>query len=97
MKNSKNSFFTYRDRPLVRNGNTIYYGNMQDEFIIMMQILSEKKLDDLTLADKVLVQIMKTDPKIDPKDVIVKKSEKNSLYSAIEIANIWLDRALEQK
>ena len=30
----------------------------------------------------------------DMKDRIVKKTEKNSLWSAMDIASIWLDRAL---
>ena len=36
---SESSFFTYKGRPLVRSGNTIYYGKMSDEFVIVMQIM----------------------------------------------------------
>ena len=36
-------FLTYKGRPLVRNGNTLYYGDMSEEFVIMIQIVSTKK------------------------------------------------------
>ena len=40
MAEKKNDFLTYKGKPLVRNGNTIYYGDMNDDFVIMMRILS---------------------------------------------------------
>ena len=41
----KNDFLMYKDKPLVRKGNTIYYGNMSDKYVIMFQILSTKDMD----------------------------------------------------
>ena len=34
----KQDFLTYKGKPLVRNGDTIYYGNMSDDYVIMMRI-----------------------------------------------------------
>ena len=92
-----NDFFTYKGRPLVRNGNTIYYGNMTDDFVVMMMIKDTVKKDDLELANNVTVQLMSTDPTTDPKDLIPKKSSKVGLYNALEIADIWLTRSLDKK
>ena len=36
-------FLTYKGRPLVRGGNTIYYGNMSDDYVCVLQILSTKE------------------------------------------------------
>lgn len=36
-------FLTYKGKPLVRNGNTLYYGHMSDDFVIMLTIGSTKK------------------------------------------------------
>ena len=33
-------FFTYKNRPLVRCGDTLYYGNMADPYVIKMEIKS---------------------------------------------------------
>ena len=44
-----------------------------------------------------LVQLMYTDPEISLKDRVVKKSEKQGLYNALDIGAIWLERALAGK
>ena len=86
--------FTYKGKPLVRCGRTLYYGNSYDPFVIMMQIASTKTVGDMEIADKILVQLLNTDPNVRPRDAIVKKSEKKGLYAAMDIASIWLERAL---
>lgn len=86
----------YKGRPLVRKGNTLYYGSMADPFVIMMQITSTKKVKELEVANKVTVQLMNTDPDVRPRERIVKKSEKNGLYDAMDVGSIWLDRALQK-
>ena len=90
-------FLTYKGYPLVRNGNLIYFGNSYDPFIIQMRIASTKSVGDLQVADKVLVELLNTDPDVRPRDKIVKKSEKKGLNAAMDIAYIWLDRANNPK
>ena len=50
-----------------------------------------------TMAEKVSVQLQLTDPDLKSRDRVVKKSEKNSLYEAMDVATVWLDRALSGK
>ena len=83
--------------PLRRTGNLIYYGTMAEKYIIMMQILETKKEQDLDLASKVSIQLQLTDPDLKSRDRVVKKSEKDSLYAAMDIATVWLNRALAGK
>lgn len=92
-----NGFLLYKGRPLVRSGNVLYYGNMTDKVVVMLQILSTKTVKDMVMADKVQVQLMSTDPELRMKDRILKKSEKTGLYSAMDIGTIWLERALEEQ
>ena len=91
----KAKFLSYKGKPLVRCGNTIYYGNMNDSHVILIQILSSKKVNDLDVADRVTVQLLSTDPDARPKDRIIKKSEKKGIYQAMDIGSIWLDLALK--
>ena len=84
----------YKGHPLLRKDNIIYYGSFADKYIIMLQILDTKKVKDLDVATKVSVQLQLTDPSIKSRDRVVKKSEKDSLYSALDVAVVWLDRAL---
>lgn len=87
-------FLTYKGKPLVRKGNELYYGDMAEKYVVYFKIESTKKVGDLEVAEKVLIQLMDTDPEIRLKDRIIKKSEKIGLYNAMDIGAIWLERAL---
>ena len=87
----------YKGYPLRRKENIIYFGSMADKYIIMMQVLDTKKIEDLNVATKVSVQLQLTDPALKSRDRVVKKSEKDSLYSAMDVASVWLERALAAK
>jgi hypothetical protein len=87
----------YKGHPLRRVDNLIYYGTMAEKYIIMMQIMDTKKVQDMEVATKVSVQLQLTDPELRSRDRIVKRSEKDSLYAAMDVAAIWLDRALAGK
>ena len=87
----------YKGHPLRRKDNLIYYGSMADKYIIMMQILDTKKVDDLDVASRVSVQLQLTDPDLKSRDRVVKKSEKDSLYNAMDVASLWLERSLSSK
>ena len=87
----------YKGHPLQRKGNIIYYGSFADKYIAMMQVLETKKVQDLDVATKVSVQLQLTDVSIKSRDRVVKKSEKDGLYAAIDVAAVWLERALASK
>lgn len=88
---------TYKGRPLMRKDDTIYYGSMTEKYIIMMKVLESTKNKDLSVATKVCVELQLTDPDISARDKVVKSTEKDGLYNAMDIASIWLERALTQK
>lgn len=96
-KNTKTEGLVYKGHPLRRAGNLIYYGSMADKYIIMMQVLETKKEQDLDLATKVSIQLQLTDPDLKSRDRVVKKTEKDSLYAAMDVASVWLERALAGK
>lgn len=87
----------YKGHPFQRKDNIIYYGSFADKYIIMLQILETKKVKDLDVATKVSVQLQLTDESIKSRDRIVKKAEKDGLYSAMDVAVVWLDRALASR
>ena len=88
---------SYKGHPLRRKDNLIYYGSMADKYIIMLQVMETKKVDDLDVATKVAVQLQLTDPDLKSRDRVVKKSEKDSLYAAMDVASVWLERMLNSK
>ncbi|HOV41710.1 MAG TPA: hypothetical protein PLM59_07960 [Oscillospiraceae bacterium] len=88
----KTDFFTYKGFPLVRNKDTIYYGNMSDDYVVMIQVLESKKVGNMEVASKVKVYQVSTDESKNPVERIAKVSEKNGLYEALDIAYIWLSK-----
>jgi arginyl-tRNA synthetase len=88
---------SYKGHPLRRKDNLIYYGSMAEKYIIMLQVLATQKVDDLDVATKVSVQLQLTDPDLKSRDRVVKKTEKDSLYTAMDVASVWLERALSGK
>ena len=93
----KGEGLVYRNHPLRRIDNLIYYGSMADKYIVMFQILETRKEKDMDVAKRVSVQLQLTDPSIKSRDRVVKKSEKAGLYTALDFGCVWLERALAGK
>ncbi len=94
---AENKVLMYKGRPLMRKDNLIYYGSMADSHIVMLQILETKKVNDADIATKVSIQLQLTDPNAKGRDRIVKKGEKDGLYTALDFGSVWLERALAGK
>jgi hypothetical protein len=85
----KGDFLTYKDKPLVRKGNTVYYGNMSETYIVRLTILSSQN----DIADTIKIELMLSDTGLKEKDRIKKTSEKRGFYEALDLASIWLERS----
>ena len=88
-------YLEYKDRPLVREGNTICYGDKTEKCFLLLEIMSYQK-DEISgedLPDKIFIQI------IDSKDPnkIIKQGEKSGLYDAFSLGIVWLERELNAK
>ena len=97
MNNAASNGLVYKNQPLRRVGNMIYYGSMADKYIVLMQVKETKKVNDMDVATRVSIQLQLTDPAVKSRDVVVKKSEKDSLYAAMDVGCVWLERALAGK
>ncbi len=83
-ESKKEKILEYKGKPLVRCGKTIYYGSMSDPYVICLNILSDELID--------------TDPSVtSPKEKIIKKSEKQGLFNALDLGAVWLERALKKQ
>jgi hypothetical protein len=82
-----NEFLEYKGRPLVRQGDDLYYGDMSETYYIYMMIMSEKDADGNTIPDKIMVQLCESATKIPKNQKIVV-----GFKEAFEFADAWLDR-----
>lgn len=79
----------YKGKPLIRRENKVYYGNINEDFMIEMTVLDEKEVLGQTVAGNILIEL-----KDNKKGGVVKKAERNGFYKAIDIAEFWLLDAL---
>lgn len=84
-------FLEYKGKPLVRQDDELYYGNMSDKFILFLMIMNYKT-DDKTkteVPDKIMMQVIATDGsrKIEKQKIV------NGLYEALDLGSAWLERA----
>ena len=91
------TILSYKGHPLMRKDNMIYYGSMADSHIVYLQILETKNVDGCEIASRVGVELQLTDPNVRARDRIVKKSEKDGFFTALDLGSVWLSRALAQK
>ena len=84
-------YLYYKDKPLVREGNTICYGDMNEKCILVLEIMSYKEVEGKKLPKDVFIQV------IDSKDPnkILKQGKKEGLYDAFSVGLVWLDLALK--
>lgn len=94
---SEQKILTYRGKPLIRQGQFLFYGNPDDEYILFMNILDSKKVGSVEVATKVLVQVQSTDDEKSMDERVWKQTEKNSLFDALDIGVVWLERALKSE
>ena len=95
-KKEKLPFTTYKGYPLVRSGNNIYYGDPKDPYVIFINIqATDGTAEDL--PTKVSVELLSTDESVPIFERSQKRGEKSSLYEALDIGQIWLQRALSKK
>lgn len=86
-------FLEYKGKPLVRSGDEIYYGDMSESYVVKFTILSK---DTAGEPNKVNVQLLKSDTTLSDKDRVEKESTKSTLFEALDIGFVWLERKLSK-
>ena len=89
----KKKLLTYKGKPLIRCGNRIYYGNLEDKYILALDIAETKKIKGADFASKVKIQLMDNTGELG-KGQVYRKAERDNLYKAIDIGEWWLQDAL---
>lgn len=92
---AETNFLTYKEKPLVRCGNEIYYGNMAEPYVIRLTVLASEKQGETDVPTKLNVQLLKSDIQLPEKERVVKETVKNSMFDALDFGFVWLERALK--
>ena len=86
-KRKEQTALIYKGRPLVKRGNTVVYGDINDKYYIHIRIIDTEKTNDLELATEVVVSLMEGVK-------VIKKAEREGIYRALDIGAFWLEDAI---
>ena len=80
-------FIEYKGKPIVRQGDDIFYGDLSDKYYVYMMIMSDKKSPkgEQTVPGTIMVQLLDSKTKKPEKQKIT-----NGLAEAFEFAEAWL-------
>ncbi|MBE7037254.1 MAG: hypothetical protein E7403_08175 [Ruminococcaceae bacterium] len=97
MAKKAKEYLLYEGKPLLRDGNVLYYGDFNENFITRFTIVETKKLKDLNVASKVNVELLEKHGDDIRSARLTKKAERDSLYAALDIGVYWLEDILEME
>ena len=86
-------FLTYKELPLVRKGNEIYYGDMAQPQVVKFEVLSTTKTKGGEMPEKVKVLLMNSDIQLPDDKRVIKETTKDSFFEALDVGFVWLERA----
>lgn len=87
----------YREKPLLRDGNVLYYGDFKENFIVRFTILESEKVNDLDMAKKVIIELLEKNGDSINSAKLTKKAERTSMWAALDIGIYWLEDILEME
>lgn len=87
----------YREKPLLRDGNTLYYGDFKENFIVRFTILESEKVNDLDMAKKIIIELLEKNGDSIDSAKLTKKAERTSMWAALDIGIYWLEDILEME
>jgi hypothetical protein len=90
----KKKFLTYKGKPLIRCGERVYYGNLEDKYILVLDIIDSENVNGVKKSTKVKIQLMDNTGEFG-KGQVYRKAERDDLYKALDIGEWWLKDALQ--
>jgi len=91
----KQKMLTYKDKPIYRQGNTIYYGELSKPLILVMEIVESEEKNGIQITKKVKFHIQDNTGDELGKGTNYRSGERENLYKAFDIGAWWLMDALE--
>ena len=85
-------FLEYKGKPLVRSNDVVYYGDMNDEYVIRFTVLDSVGAGDIKLSKRIKIDLVKSTDH----QTAVKSSEKNGFYEAMDLGYVWLNRHIKK-
>lgn len=88
-KKEENTALLYKGRPIIKRGNVVIYGDINDKYYLRMTILKTKTVAEVEIADYIYIELISS-----ADDKTIKKAEREDMYEALDIGGFWLEEAL---
>ena len=87
----KGDILYYKNRPLVREKDTICYGDFSEKCVLIFEIMSYNEVNGEKVPGTVFIQVLST------KDgSILKQSQKEGMFEAFNYGMFWYEKLLAE-
>ncbi len=95
-------FTVYCGKPLVRNNGVYCYGDMSDDYVLLIMVISNKTVKgedgkEFEVPDSIIGQIVSTDQSKSPAEKLAKQFDKKGLFEALDFGIGWLNKFNKKK
>ena len=87
----KGNVLYYKNRPLVREKDTICYGDFSERCVLIFEIMSYVKKEGQKVPGKILIQILESES-----GKILKQADKEGMYDAFTYGIFWYEKFLTE-
>ena len=87
----KGKYLYYKNKPLVREKDTICYGDFSEKCVLIFEIMSYVETEGAKVPGKIFIQILESES-----GKILKQSEKEGLFEAFNYGMFWYEKILSE-
>ena len=90
-KQVKGDVLYYKNKPLVREKDTICYGDFTEKCVLIFEIMSYVEKEGTKVPGKVFIQIIETES-----GKILKQADKEGMFDAFTYGIFWYEKFLTE-
>ena len=87
----KGNVLYYKNRPLVREKDTICYGDFSEKCVLIFEIMSYVEKEGQKVPGKIFIQILESES-----GKILKQADKEGMYDAFTYGIFWYEKFLTE-
>ena len=88
----KGKYLYYKNKPLVREKDTICYGDFTEKCVLIFEIMSYVEKEGIKVPGKIFIQIIDSQ-----NGNILKQSDKEGRFEAFNYGMFWYEKFLAEK
>ncbi len=87
----KGSYLYYKNKPLVREKDTICYGDFSEKCVLIFEIMSYVESEGVKVPGKVFIQVLDSES-----GAILKQGDKEGMFEAFNYGMFWYEKFLSE-